>query len=231
MKKRVVSMILTLLLVTGLSLSVCALEVPDYDRRGSIAVSMNYQGNPVSGGTLILYRVADVVNSAADFAFAYTSDFAESAILVENLNNANLPEELCGIVNSKALSGIARTVNEEGKTTFSDLEIGLYLIVQENAAPGFERINPFLVSVPYRHNGGYVYDVDTAPKNLPGPETAPTDPPTTTEPSEPAEPDEPKLPQTGQTNWPIPVMAVLGILLIIGGYCLRVSEKRKYYEA
>lgn len=224
MRKRIISLILTLMLAAALSLSVRALEVPDYDRRGSISISMSYQNAPVSGGTLTLYRVADVVNSDADYSFAYTSDFAGCSIPVEDLNDAKLPEELSRIAGEKGLAGTTLTVDGNGKALFSDLELGLYLVVQETAASGFKRINPFLVSVPYQADGRYLYDVDTAPKNIPGPEVDPTEPPV------PTEPADPELPQTGQTNWPIPVMAVLGMLLIITGCCVCASG-RKCYEA
>ena len=229
MQKRILSLILALVLLCALSLPVSAHEVPDYDRRGSIAITMTYQGSPVPGGTLTLYRVADVVSSDGDYLFAYTADFAGCPIAVTELDSADLPKALADIADEQKLEGTTLTLDQAGKALFSDLEIGLYLVVQNEAADGYKKVSPFLVSVPFNDNGTYIYDVDTAPKNIPGPEEEPTVP--TTPPTEPTEPDGPKLPQTGQTNWPIPVMAVAGLLLITAGFCLRISEKRKRDEA
>lgn len=229
MRKRIFSLILALALLSALALSVSAHEVPDVTRLGSVSISMRYQGEPVPGGTLTLYRVAEVKTADGDYFFEYTADFAGCSIPVEELDSAGLPAELDRIAKEKGLTGTTVTVDAEGKAKFSELELGLYLVVQEQAAEGFKKINPFLVSVPRNDDGHYVYDVDTAPKNLPGPETEPTEP--TTQPTEPTKPDGPGLPQTGQTNWPIPVLAVAGLLLLTAGVCLYIGEKRKGHEA
>ncbi len=222
MQKRIFSLMLLLVLLSAIFLPVSAHEVPDYNQPGSISITMDYKGKPISGGTLTLYRVADVVSDDGDYLFAYTSDFAGCSIPVTELSSAELPEKLAGIVKTKKLKGTSQTVDKNGSVVFSDLEIGLYLIIQEKASPGYKKVNPFLVSVPYNDDGHYIYDVDTAPKNLPGPEKVPT---------KPTEPTDSKLPQTGQTNWPIPVLAVVGMLLITAGFCICQSGKKKDHEA
>lgn len=224
MRKRMFLLILTLVLLCTFSLTVSAHEVPDRTRPGSISVTMTYQGEPIPGGTLTIYRVAEVKTLDGDYFFEYTGDFAACTIPVEELDSADLPAELARIAKEKALTGITVAVDAEGRARFPELELGLYLVIQEEAAEGFKKINPFLVSVPRNEDGRYVYDVDTAPKNLPGPETEPTEPPTDL--TEPTRPDGPDLPQTGQTNWPIPVLTVAGLVLLTAGISLRVSGKR-----
>lgn len=227
MRKRTLSLMLILVLLLSFSLSVSAREVPDFSRLGSISIAMTHDGKPVPGGSLIIFRVAAVADDNGDMVFVYTDDFSGCSIPVTELNSARLPEELARIAESKQLKGIPQELNSQGKTKFTDLQIGLYLVFQKKAAPGYTKINPFLVSVPQNDDGHYVYDVDTAPKNIPGPEVKPTEP----KPTQPTKPDDDKLPQTGQTNWPVPVLAVAGMLLLIGGFCMRVSGKRKQDEA
>ena len=230
MRKRIIAITLLIVLLCTVSVSAAAHEVPDPDRLGSITVAMTYRGRPISGGSLTVYRVADVVSENGNMVFDYTDDFADCTIPVTDLESSRLPEALRRIARDKGLSGVTQSLGRDGKTVFSDLEIGLYLVVQHEAAPGYTRINPFLVSVPQNRDGHYIYDVDTAPKNIPGPEEIPTEP---TEPTRPAEPPKPEdhLPQTGQLNWPVPVMAAAGMLLMVGGICLHVSGKRKRDEA
>lgn len=225
MRRKICSLLLCLALVCAMALPVRAHEVPDPARKGSITVAMEHQGEPIPGGSLTLCRVADVVSDDGDYLFAYTADFAGCAIPVTELDSADLPLALAEIVKAGNLQGVTLAVDEKGVVVFSDLEIGLYLLVQQEAAPGYKKINPFLVSVPTNDGEGYIYDVDTAPKNLPGPEEEPTTPPT--EPTEPPPPGEPQLPQTGQLNWPVPVLAVLGMLLVVAGFALCTAEKRK----
>ena len=46
----------------------------------------------------------------------------------------------------------------------------------------------------------------------------------------PPKPTKPQLIQTGQLNWPIPVLAIVGILLFAFGLIL-IFKKRKSYES
>lgn len=225
MRRKIYSLLLCLVLVCAMALPVFAHEVPDADMLGSISIAMKYQGEPIPGGSLTLYRVADVISNDGDYLFAYTADFAGCTIPVTDLDSAQLPRELADIAQTENPEGITLELDEDGKVTFAGLRLGLYLIIQEEAAPGFKKVNPFLVSVPQNDDGHYIYDVDTAPKNLPGPEEEPTTPPT--EPTEPPPPGEPQLPQTGQLNWPVPVLAILGMLLVVAGFALCTAEKRK----
>lgn len=225
MHKRIFSLVLVLMLLGTLALTAGAHEVPDFDRLGSISIAMTYHGMPVSGGSLTIFRVADVVDDNGNMIFVYTEDFAGCSIPVTELNSARLPVELARIAAAKHLQGTTQRLDAKGWTKFADLQIGLYLVVQREAAPGYTAINPFLVSVPQVDDGHYIYDVDTAPKNIPQPDVEPTVPET-----QPPKP-EGHLPQTGQTNWPVPVMAVAGLVLLMTGISLRNSGKRKQDEA
>lgn len=227
MRKRVCSLMLLLVLLSVIPMTASAHDVPDFDRLGTISFAMKYNGSPVPGGSLTLFRVADVVSDNGDMIFDYTADFDSCSIPVTELDSAALPSELAEIAEDVKLTGTTQNLNAQGKTKFEKLQIGLYLVVQKEPAPGYTAIKPFLVSLPQMEKGRYVYDVDTAPKNIPEPEIAPTE---TTAPTEPPKTDD-KLPQTGQTNWPVPVMAAAGMLLLAAGICLRYTEKRKQDEA
>ena len=103
--------------------------------------------------------------------------------------------------------------------------IAIYLVVQNEASDGFLEAVPFLVSVPAKEGNQYKYDVDVSPKLDIAPEET-TEP--STEPTSP--PPGPNLPQTGQINWPVPVLAALGVFLITGDIYLRASGKEKNDE-
>lgn len=91
---------------------------------------------------------------------------------------------------------------------------GLFAVTQKeaDASDGFPAIHPFLISLPRWDGEQYVYDLTAKPK-------------VSLEPK-PTEPPDPWLPQTGQTNWPVPVMAVAGAaFVILGGFlCFRKKE-------
>lgn len=229
-------------------------NVPDLNREGSIRVTMRCEGESVPGGTLTLYRVGDVQEEDGNFSFRLSEDFAESNVELGQLNAA-LAETLKDYANDQNLTGKTEAIGRDGRVEFAGLKVGLYLLVQEQAAPGYYKADPFLVTLPMTENGEYVYDVDASPKveivekpdppDRPPHEPPPPDepgPPDTPPPSEPPEepneppteeiPDEPPplapgLPQTGQLNWPVPVLAVLGMALLAMGLLVKRSGYEK----
>ena len=190
-----------------------------------------------------------------NYTFRLTEDFAESRAELGQLNAA-LAETLKDYANDQNLTGKTEEIGRDGRVEFAGLKVGLYLLVQEQAAPGYYKADPFLVTLPMTENGEYVYDVDASPKvevkDKPSRPDRPTTPDKPEEPGEPTQPDEPEtppetpegpetptteipetpppldptLPQTGQLNWPVPALAVLGMALLAIGFLV----KRNSYE-
>lgn len=146
--------------------------------------------------------------------------------------------------------GTVQAVDNDGNAVFEDLELGLYLVAQTKASAGYKAVNPFLVSLPLAEDGQWLYDVDASPKvgaytpetpetpdtpstpvspdspstpatpDSPDAPNEPSTPADTDTPAQPGRPANPDLPKTGQLNWPVPVMAVSGLLLFAFGWTL-----------
>lgn len=197
---------------------------PDLEKKGSIRISLQTEEGPVPGGDLVLYRVADVIEENG-FRFELIPELAGSGISLEeeDISSSLLAERLRQAAADAGLEGVRREIDENGEVLFEDLSVGLYLLVQETAAEGYELLDPFLVSIPMNENGEYIYDVDASPKaalehaeETPGPSETP----------EPQETPEP-MPQTGQLKWPIPVMIALGTVLLVCGIVVIMRAKVK----
>lgn len=221
--KQLLSLLLTALTLYGTHITASAHPVPDLTKTGSITVAMRYQDKAVPGGSLTLYRVGDVDEDGGDYSFVPTGDFkgCVAAFDEKNIQSPELAKELADYAETKKLSAVGtKTAGKDGNVTFSGLELGLYLLVQETAAPGYGKMSPFLVSVPYLEDNQYVYDVKSAPKTDLEREVTPTE----------TAPHGPTLPQTGQLNWPVPVLVVLGLTLFTIGWALRFGKKRDENE-
>lgn len=222
-RKRLPALLLAAMMLWALALTAFAQEVPDMTRKGSIQITMHMGDEPVGGGSLTLYRVGAVHEDNGSFRFVLCGDFTECTVSLDNLQAQELAKTLANYAAEHKLSGTRQEIGTDGKILFRDLELGLYLLVQDQAAPGYEKAEPFLVTVPMQENGSYYYDLDASPKVELKKEPAP--PATTPSTNPPTEPGD-KLPQTGQLNWPIPVLAVLGLLLIAIGWALCLSREK-----
>lgn len=213
----------------SLGFTVLAHDVPNEARKGSITINMRYKGEPVSGGTLTLFKVGDVSESDGNYSFVLSKDFADSNAPLDDLESTSLPGKLEDYAKLKGLKGSTLKIDNAGKVVFKDLSLGVYLAVQNKAAKGYSKAASFLVTVPmHDEDGNYLYDVDASPKveidrKEPTPPGPPGNPPKGDTPP-------PRLPQTGQLNWPIPVMAITGLLLFAVGWMIRSRKEKDGHE-
>lgn len=186
-------------------------ETPDMSRMGSVEVSVG-----INGGELTIYRVGMFCEEDGNYHFIPVGDFADCRLPLNDIGSADLAAELAQYAAEHELAGVTKEIL--GSAVFDGLEPGLYLLVQEEAAGGYQRLSPFLVSIPGVENGEYIYDVDATPKIGSISPTEPTSP-------KPSGPREPTLPQTGQRNWPVAVLTVLGLALSAAGWGMRKQGK------
>ena len=204
---------LLLFLLAACLLAGAALAAPGLDvtRLGSIRVTVRDTAtqSPVPGGTLTLYPVASLSEEDGNELLTYNDAFAACGVPVASLLEQLPADALADYAAQQKLSGTTLAVDAEGTAVFSDLPVGLYLVVQTAPARNREAIRPFLVSLPQRVGDTRVYDVDASPKlgtTNPKPSAPPAVPPAD------------RLPQTGQLWWPVPLLAVLGLLCIALGW-------------
>ena len=206
-----------------------AAPMPDLTQKGSLTFRLDVDGVPLDSGKLKLYYVATVElvsEKVYDFRLLDTLAQGGATLDTQALYDGVQAERLLGCAQAVGTAYLSAPI-EDGKASFSDLDAGLYLVWQrpEDASEGYAAIAPFLISVPKWQDGHYTLQVVADPK-VPF-ETEPTVPPP---PTEPPPPPPPELPQTGQLNWPVPVMAVTGALLIIVGWILCAGRKRCEHE-
>lgn len=227
--KRLISILAILALLLAVPAAL-AHEVPEERSDCSIRVQVYYAGEPVTGGTLTAIRVGYVDQDDGNYFFSRCMD----DLRLDGFDSPEAVAELEAFYEENRDSYAFETATvkvSEGEAVFENLQTGLYLIVQEKAAEGFTALDPFLVTVPYLHNGVYVYNVDAVLKTEleREPDASSTEPSEPSEPTEPTEPGPPNLPQTGVLNWPIPVLGTAGIFLVLlGAFLLRRKEN---YEA
>lgn len=227
--RRLLSLLTAAFLLCGMSAAAFAHEVPELDQKGSISITMKKGTAVVSGGSLTLYRVGEVWEEDGNYRFRPTGDFAGFDQPLEDVQSAELAGALADYAKAHDLTGTTKEVGLDGKLSFPELELGLYLLVQNKAAQGYSKAEPFLVTVPMREEGRYIYDVDASPKVEVEQEKTPT-PPNTPNTPKPGTPGQTRLPQTGQLNWPVPVLVVLGLSLFSIGWMLRFGARKNSRE-
>lgn len=249
MKKQILSLLLAVLVLCTVSTGAFAASgVPE---GGSITIKVRHDGEPIDGGELTLYKVGKIEENDGNYSFEPVLKLKDTDISLEDVDDPDLAEELADLAEEEGLEAISAPI-EDGEAFFEDLDAGLYVVVQTETCPGFADMSPYLISVPQLEDGEWVTDVVARPKvpveeepddpppeepdDPPGepddPPGEPDDPPDEPDdpPEEPDEPDEPTLPETGQLNWPVPLLAVSGLVMLLIGWALCFGGKKDGYE-
>ena len=169
------------------------------------------------------------------YRYEYINGFEGCRLSLENPEDSELAGKLEKNL-SDSTKGITKEIDAKGHVGYTDLSAGLYLLVQTKASDGYEKIESFLVSVPFKIEDEWVYDVEASPKmetittvkpHAPKPGTSKPDTPVSNTPKTWTKSEEVgnRLPQTGQLDWPIPILSIAGLLLFSAGWMLRRSER------
>ena len=187
---------IAVMLILAILLCPCALaaEDIDVDAEGSVVLHMSYDGKAVTGGELRLIRIGSVMPDGS--AYVLLPELGGGPLTPQDLDRAGTADALAAEEALRALPYQTAGFDQEGKARFDqDVGTGLYLILQTEACPGFQKISPILISVPMHFAGrdGYDYDIDVSVKPEPTPDqpTPTPDQPTPTPDQPTPTPDQP----------------------------------------
>lgn len=204
MRKPIV-FLLAMLFMLGFCLSVSASSEPiELNKKGSLTVTMSCVHGNKSDGNIALYRIANVIWTGNNYAFEFTEEFADCNIPLHNIGGDMAAKDFNEYVIANQIS-VDRHILVDGTVVINDLPMGLYMVVHEEPTDGFSAALPFLVTVPVSEGDGWDYSVDASPKI----ELQHFDVITP-----------PDIPQTGQLKWPIPVLAISGVIVFAIGWVL-----------
>lgn len=143
--------------------------VPDYSRDGSSSIRVSFEdketGEAVSGGTLELIQVASLAGDHFEALEEFAAAEIGTALLEsESLSDPDLAAKLAAYAGEKGIRGAAVGIDESGKAAYESLPLGVYLVIETEAAEGYQTVRPFLVTIPFLDGDHYIYDVDATPK-------------------------------------------------------------------
>ncbi len=218
--------IVVLAIISLTNITALADELPDLSARGTIKITMKKDGKAVPGGEFEIYHIANISESNRSLKYAFTNDFKSCTISLDNIESNEFASAMESYIKCNKISGIKMNVADNGIAEFTQLDSGIYFIMQNEAAKGYNKANSFTVSLPSYENGNYNYTVDANPKfNFSGTEN--TTLPTTVK---PAKPTDTNLPKTGQLNLPVPILLTTGICMLVFGLVIRFSGRKEKNE-
>lgn len=229
---KIFQIILGVILIFSICENVYAYSFEDIDleKKGSINITLKYNEERIEEGSLELYKVATIQNDGSgNIEYVFSEEFkAFDTSAVEAINSA---DKLETYVKENGITGIIKNVDLEGKITYDNLELGIYLIRQVTSKAGYYPIKSFIVTVPEEINEQVIYDVEALPKMDIIKEIQTPDDMSHTKINQPTTDTHNKsgdkvIPQTGFMLIPIIVIFVIGVILLIPGYITKKKDEK-----
>lgn len=155
------STLLALVVVMGLVPQRASAADYDSSRKGSITVQLQDIGSAMGSVELRCYKVADLLPGTGVY-WQTVSALDQYEIDFNNLKSASDYQKTANFLEGKVkkleLDNQRKKTSSTGKAVFSNLEHGVYLIVQTSEAR-YGYVDAFLAAVPYTSDGKWVYDV------------------------------------------------------------------------
>lgn len=152
------------LFVTSISALASENAEVNFDKKGSISIELKTEDTVVPGAGFTLYRVAKIEPTEKGVRYSYAREFDSFGGNPDDLQDSASIKRLAEYADKNKAVGIVKTTNEKGFAKFDDLNLGLYLIVQTGSVNKFSDCSPFLISLPTKQGGKWVYDIDASPK-------------------------------------------------------------------
>lgn len=141
------------------------LAVKAYDERGSI--ELNFHNEQVSQMSFSIYKIGDLIEGSY-VEFLPSLSFKELKNDLNSLTTAKecetLIEECHAIIQENNLLPVQTQLGDEnGNVKFNDLELGLYLVKQDESSEQFY-VETSLISVPMNMTSSLEFNVVASPK-------------------------------------------------------------------
>lgn len=212
-RKIILSSLIFIMLIASLIGTVSATDLGTIQL---VAIN-NTDSKAVENLEVSVYQVSKQ-DAQGDFEFA--SGFEDCTLNVDNLSESNL-ENLKTYAKINAEPLFTKITDANGKFTLTNLNLGTYLLVQENKTDDIT-MQTMLISVPeLTVENGLKYEVTAKPKIL-NKEIVDQNNSGKTE----LVKDE-QLPYTGILNWPIPVLVIAGIAIFCVAWLKVYSTSKK----
>ena len=157
--------ILWLLGVSLMSVLPVSANTIDFNQKGSILLELVEQehNEKIADANIEIIKIADAkVDSNGNLYYEYVTSLNNCNVDIKDVTKINVNElTTCINDNTQRLSSIS---DNNGKVSFSNLDLGLYLIRQTNKLNKYTSIDSYLVTLPTIENNTWVYDIYSIPK-------------------------------------------------------------------
>lgn len=165
--KKILSFLIMILLINFMNVN--ADSIVDFNKKGSLTITLmeSESSEYISGASIKVTKIASAyLDNNSNIAYEFVEELKNSNIILDDLTKEDLLKDILKYMeeNNIELNGDINNTDDLGKVSFNDLDLGLYIISQENIVEGYSSIDSYLLTIPTIIDNEWVYDIDSLPK-------------------------------------------------------------------
>lgn len=128
----------------------------------NIVLTDKENNESIEGVELTLYKIANVLEEDNHLTYKYI-DNINCDVSLDNLESKELSDKINLCVSDDLIID-TKVTDLDGKVTFDNLSLGLYLVKQTNKVKGYSSINSYLLTIPKVVDNKFIYEINSKPK-------------------------------------------------------------------
>lgn len=138
----------------------------DFSKKGSINLSLiDSDSAGIPNVEITIYKLADATLEDANLAYKNIEQLNSCGLDLSTISSMTITKEFTNCIQNNYTFKETKSSDSEGKITFNNLDLALYLIVQTQKTPGYSTIDPFMVLLPQIEENKWIYDINSMPKS------------------------------------------------------------------
>ena len=165
--KKILSFLIMILLINFINVN--ADSIVDFNKKGSLTITLmeSESSEYISVASIKVTKIASAyLDNNSNIVYEFVDELKNSNIILDDLTKEDLLKDILKYMeeNNIELNGDINNTDDLGKVSFNDLDLGLYIISQENIVEGYSSIDSYLLTIPTIIDNEWVYDIDSLPK-------------------------------------------------------------------
>lgn len=163
--KRIKIILLSILIFYSTNIYALENNTIDFNSKGSIEITLSEKtdNEKIEGAEILLYKVADAKSENHNLVFEYVDELKSCNASLNDLETKSKSEDIEKCINEN-INSLKQITDVNGTVKYNDLDLGLYLVKQNNIVKGYSKIDSFLVMIPKITDNKWIYDIKSTPK-------------------------------------------------------------------
>lgn len=165
MKKRLINYIVILLvfLLLGITNVNATSNIVDISKKGSLNIRLSTNNSEVIKDTEItIYKVGEAAIENSNLIFKNVLEI--DSCKIDFTKDKNITSSMVECIQNTSVKKETNKTDRDGKVSFTNLDLGLYLVVQASDVKGYSKIDPYLAMIPREIDNNWTYDIVSMPK-------------------------------------------------------------------